>query len=445
MFPDSEGRVRKAMDKWFLLQRIRDSYEDYNLRSPSVNVPAGPKHHPKYYFEDGNIIFLVENDLFCIHRHFFVRESVVFRDMLSFPSGSETFTEGQSDDRPIVLQNVKSIDFERMVWIFYNGNHYDYTASAEEWSSIISLTHMWQFEHMCEAAFRAYAALPNVSPAEKITMSQKYGFPRKHLADAYLEICSRDQPVSVEEVRKAMRGKAFETSCYYRGYTLIVGTKVPVHPKRHPKHYFEDGDVIFLVENVLFCVHRHFFVRESIFFRVMLLRPTGFKTFTDGQSDDRPIVLQNVKSIEFERILWMFYNGFGFFDPLYARKGIYSDYTASAEEWSSIISLAHMWQFEHMSEAAFKAYAALPNVSPVEKISLRRKYNFPSKDLVDAYVEICQRKYPLSVEEGDRIGVEALVLIAQIREQLCSKGKYWSRVERKKAIISEIQPLLQMR
>jgi hypothetical protein len=53
----------------------------------------------------------------------------------------------------------------------------------------------------------------------------------------------------------------------------------------------------------------------------MLLRPSGFKTFTDGQSDDRPIVLQNVKSIDFERILWMFYNGFGFFDPLYARKG----------------------------------------------------------------------------------------------------------------------------
>jgi len=41
--------------------------------------------------------------------------------MLSLPSGSETFTEGQLDDRPIVLQNVKSIDFERMVWIFYNG------------------------------------------------------------------------------------------------------------------------------------------------------------------------------------------------------------------------------------------------------------------------------------------------------------------------------------
>jgi len=206
--------------------------------------------------------------------------------------------------------------------------------------------------------------------------------------------------------------------------------QVPVHPKRHPKHYFEDGDVIFLVENVLFCVHRHFFVRESVFFRVMLSRPSGFNTFTDGQSDDRPIVLQNVKSIDFERILWMFYDG------------IYSDYTASAEEWSSIISLAHMWQFEHTSQAAFKAYAALPNVLPVEKIFMRRKYDFHGKDLVDAYVEICQRNHPLSIEEGDRIGVEALVLIAQIRELLCSK--YWTREQREEAIVSRIKPLLQM-
>jgi hypothetical protein len=62
----------------------------------------------------------VENDLFRVHRYFFIRESVVFRDMFSLPTGSETFTEGQSDDRPIVLQDVKSADFEGLVWMFYN-------------------------------------------------------------------------------------------------------------------------------------------------------------------------------------------------------------------------------------------------------------------------------------------------------------------------------------
>ena len=62
----------------------------------------------------------VERDLFRVHRYFFVRESVVFRDMLSIPSGSETATEGLSDDKPILLQDVRSIDFEHMMWMFYN-------------------------------------------------------------------------------------------------------------------------------------------------------------------------------------------------------------------------------------------------------------------------------------------------------------------------------------
>ena len=62
----------------------------------------------------------VENDLFRVHRHFFVRESVVFRYMLSIPSGSTAATEGLSDDKPILLQNVKSTDFECMMWMFYN-------------------------------------------------------------------------------------------------------------------------------------------------------------------------------------------------------------------------------------------------------------------------------------------------------------------------------------
>ena len=40
--------------------------------------------------------------------------------MLLLPTGSETLTEGQSDDKPIVLQGVKSVDFACMLWMFYN-------------------------------------------------------------------------------------------------------------------------------------------------------------------------------------------------------------------------------------------------------------------------------------------------------------------------------------
>ena len=108
-----------------------------------------------------------------------------------------------------------------------------------------------------------------------------------------------------------------------------------------------------------------------------------------------------------------------------SRNRKYSDYTASAGEWCSIIVLAHMWQFERMGEVAFQAYAALPNVSPAEKIAISHKYDFPRKHLADVYLEICSRHQPVSVEEGERIRVEALALITQTREELQTKWQSW--------------------
>jgi hypothetical protein len=105
----------------------------------SVSSIPDVKHkcHPDYYLEDGNITFLVsyvqqsrrgltganflqvENDLFCIHRHFFIWESEVFRNILSIPARPDV-KEGDSDDKPIVLKGIKSIDFGCLMWMWYD-------------------------------------------------------------------------------------------------------------------------------------------------------------------------------------------------------------------------------------------------------------------------------------------------------------------------------------
>jgi hypothetical protein len=64
-------------------------------------------------------MFQVENDLFRVHRYFFIRESVVFRDMLSIPV-SDKAREGDSDDKPITLEGIKSNDFRALMWMFYD-------------------------------------------------------------------------------------------------------------------------------------------------------------------------------------------------------------------------------------------------------------------------------------------------------------------------------------
>jgi hypothetical protein len=64
--------------------------------------------------------FEVELRLFRVHRYFLVRDSVVFRDMLSFPPGSDTLREGGTDDRPIKLEGVSSESFADLLWMYYN-------------------------------------------------------------------------------------------------------------------------------------------------------------------------------------------------------------------------------------------------------------------------------------------------------------------------------------
>lgn len=119
--------------------------------SPMDLTPSSEKgkgkaleRHEEYYIPSGDVVFLVsklicspvcivgvpirlmtlqvENILFRIHRYFLLRDSPVFRDMLSLPapldSGLEQ--EGTSDQHPILLPQVTSEDFAHFLWVFYN-------------------------------------------------------------------------------------------------------------------------------------------------------------------------------------------------------------------------------------------------------------------------------------------------------------------------------------
>jgi hypothetical protein len=62
----------------------------------------------------------VERTLFRIHRFFFIRDSSWFQDKLPYPQPSGDTGEGSSDKNPLVLKDVSKIDFERLLWVFYN-------------------------------------------------------------------------------------------------------------------------------------------------------------------------------------------------------------------------------------------------------------------------------------------------------------------------------------
>ena len=71
-----------------------------------------------------------------------------------------------------------------------------------------------------------------------------------------------------------------------------------------------------------------------------------------------------------------------------------------------------------MIRAAFKAYVALVDVEPADKIAMRGKYDLPREYLFEPYKNLCTRSKPPSVEEGRKIRVDTLALICQTREEM---------------------------
>jgi len=55
-----------------------------------------------------------------VHRHHFIRESAVFRDMFSTPQG-DRIPEGDSDQTPIELPGITKAEMEILLDYFYEG------------------------------------------------------------------------------------------------------------------------------------------------------------------------------------------------------------------------------------------------------------------------------------------------------------------------------------
>ncbi|KAF7428824.1 hypothetical protein PC9H_008056 [Pleurotus ostreatus] len=177
---------------------------------------------------------------------------------------------------------------------------------------------------------------------------------------------------------------------------------------RHEEYYIQGGDLHFMVEHVQFRVHRYFFDRESLYFRNKLATPASPGAARSGTSDSTAIVLEDVRSIDFARFLWVFYN------PKY------SLYKTDVDSWTSILDLAFRWQFPEVRKLCVRELERL-EMSDVERIHVYQKYEVDRNLLISRYAALCEREEPLSVAEGMRLGMETALTIARAREIARSK------------------------
>ncbi|KZP17540.1 hypothetical protein FIBSPDRAFT_698883, partial [Athelia psychrophila] len=163
---------------------------------------------------------------------------------------------------------------------------------------------------------------------------------------------------------------------------------------RHPQYYFKDGNTIFLIEEVLYNVHRYFFERDSAHFRSILEN-------VQGTEEKNPIILPDVNCSDFDEFLAILYP---------------TDFHRSTEkttaQWTSILHLAAKWGFESIQLLAIDKLTA--TAIPVDKIVLGRRYGI-SDWLPGAYEAVCTRADPLTVEEGMKLGVEDIIRISAAR------------------------------
>jgi len=173
---------------------------------------------------------------------------------------------------------------------------------------------------------------------------------------------------------------------------------------RHEEYYIPTGDVVFMVENTLFRVHQHFFVRESAHFRTVVFPSSNFKQAQVGTSDAHPIIRNDVTAVDFARLLWVFYN---------------DDYTydATIDVWSSILRVAHNWGFDKVKSLAIREMEKT-TMSPVDKAVLARDCDVGNDWLATAYAELGARDAPLTKEEGQRLGLYSVIQLAEVREKI---------------------------
>ncbi|KAI0249057.1 hypothetical protein BJV78DRAFT_1230985 [Lactifluus subvellereus] len=186
--------------------------------------------------------------------------------------------------------------------------------------------------------------------------------------------------------------------------TSALPSSKPASPYvQHKRFFLDDGNITFLVEGILYRVHRYFFCRDSNEFGERLSR---LSTQQAPSSTLEPIIsLDDVKSADFDTFLSVLYPLD--FNMLEKR---------SFEEWSSILDLSTRWGFTSIRDLAIRC---VKPPSAYHRLLLARKHAV-DQWILPALSELWERPQPLSVDEARLMDFEDIVLIGSVRESVRS-------------------------
>ncbi|EIN04026.1 hypothetical protein PUNSTDRAFT_139067 [Punctularia strigosozonata HHB-11173 SS5] len=181
-------------------------------------------------------------------------------------------------------------------------------------------------------------------------------------------------------------------------------------PPHHPDYYIEDGNLVLLVDGILFRIHRYFFKRDSEVFRTMFSLPAPDGHDVEGLSDDTPIRLEGTSADAFALFLWMYYCRIS-----------ESNFDKTMPEWETILQVSHKYQFDDITSVAYKVLSQFSQ-DPVSQILTARKYSHTGVLLRAGFQHYAERPEPLSVEEADKLGLADVVNLTRFRDKAKAQG-----------------------
>ncbi|TFY66973.1 hypothetical protein EVG20_g4114 [Dentipellis fragilis] len=223
-----------------------------------------------------------------------------------------------------------------------------------------------------------------------------------NLSDSSLQQRSEADSLNIMPQPIVPSGASFESvNVQTAGQTKSMNEQlVSAAAKSHARFVFDDGNVEFLVQDTLYRVHRYFFCRDSPYFADLL------ESADASPARSVSVVLDDIESSEFD----------AFLSILYPTKFHECDVT-TVEGWTSVLRLSTKWSFSSIRTLAIERLESI--ASPVDKVVLGRTYGVDSW-VVPGLVALCERPQYLAREEGRRLGVDDVIIIAAVREDMRS-------------------------
>ncbi|KAM5540464.1 hypothetical protein V8D89_005922 [Ganoderma adspersum] len=179
--------------------------------------------------------------------------------------------------------------------------------------------------------------------------------------------------------------------------------------KKHDNYYFDDGNIVFEVEGILYRLHRSILERHSPVFRELFMVPQPDGS-NEGISNRHPIVLEGIDPKDFGRLLSLLYP-----------QTLGDCKLSNADEWMSIFDQADRWQMDYLREHALNQLRTT-YISPIAKIMFWTRYHLPETDIIPSLIDLIKRPDSLSLSEAYEIGLEMLVKLARARDMARDDG-----------------------